>query len=86
MPNKKHGLIKTRADRGYLINSQKGLATVFIVTMKLLAFIKYTRSPQAKYIVRLEKPCAATRWVTENGKSINIYATHIIGAIELKST
>jgi acetyl esterase len=54
--------------------------------LKLLPFIKYTRSPQAKFLVPLEEVYAGTRWAAENGKSINVDATRIIGAIELKST
>jgi hypothetical protein len=34
MPNKKHGLIRDRADREYLKNSKKGFSNLFIVARR----------------------------------------------------
>jgi acetyl esterase len=45
--------------------------------LKPLAFVDYTNSPQAKYVVPLEEAYAATKWVAENGKSINVDAARL---------
>ncbi|MEO9363247.1 MAG: alpha/beta hydrolase [Nitrososphaera sp.] len=37
-----------------------------------IVFVNYTRSPEAKYPVAIEQAYAATKWVAENGKSINV--------------
>jgi len=41
-----------------------------------VVFVDYTLSlslsPEAKYTVPIEEAYAATRWVAENGKSINV--------------
>jgi acetyl esterase len=36
-----------------------------------IVFVNYTPSPEARYPVPLEEAYAATKWVAENGKSIN---------------
>ena len=42
-----------------------------------IVFVNYTRSPEAKYPIAIEEDYAATKWVAENGKSINIDASHL---------
>lgn len=37
-----------------------------------IVFVNYTPSPDAQYPVSLEETYAATKWVAENGKSINV--------------
>jgi acetyl esterase len=37
-----------------------------------VVLVDYTPSPEAKYPVPIEEAYAATRWVAENGKSINV--------------
>jgi acetyl esterase len=42
-----------------------------------LVFVNYTRSPEAKYPVAIEEAYAATKWVAENSKSINVDASRL---------
>lgn len=42
-----------------------------------VAFVNYTRSPQAKYPVALEEAYAATKWVAENGQAINVNSSRL---------
>jgi acetyl esterase len=37
-----------------------------------IVFVNYTPSPEAKYPVPIEQAYAATKWVAENGQSINV--------------
>jgi acetyl esterase len=37
-----------------------------------IVFVNYTLSPEAKYPVSLEQAYAATKWVAENGQTINV--------------
>jgi acetyl esterase len=43
----------------------------------VIVFVNYTRSPEAKYPVAIEEAYAATKWVAENGKSINVDASRL---------
>ena len=42
-----------------------------------IVFVNYTPSPEAKYPVALEQAYAATKWVTENGQTINIDSSRL---------
>jgi acetyl esterase len=42
-----------------------------------VAFVNYTRSPEAKYPVALEEAYAATKWVAENGQAINVNSSRL---------
>ncbi len=42
-----------------------------------IVFVNYTLSPEAKYPVSLEEAYAATKWVAENGQSININSSRL---------
>jgi len=37
-----------------------------------IVFVKYSRSPEAKYPKALEEAYDATKWISENGKSLNL--------------
>jgi acetyl esterase len=37
-----------------------------------IIFVEYSRSPEARYPVAIEEAYAATRWVAENGREINV--------------
>jgi acetyl esterase len=37
-----------------------------------IVFVNYTPSPEAKYPIALEQAYTATKWVAQNGKSINV--------------
>ena len=37
-----------------------------------VVFVDYSRSPEARYPLAIEEAYAATRWVTENAKTINV--------------
>ncbi|MEW6603192.1 MAG: alpha/beta hydrolase [Thermoproteota archaeon] len=37
-----------------------------------IVFVNYTPAPEAQYPVQIEQAYAATKWVAENGKSINV--------------
>jgi acetyl esterase len=42
-----------------------------------VVFVEYTRSPEARYPVAIEEAYAATKWVFEMGKMINVDPTRI---------
>jgi acetyl esterase len=42
-----------------------------------IVFVNYTPSPEAKYPIALEQAYAATKWVAQNGKSINVDSSRI---------
>ena len=42
-----------------------------------IVFVDYTRAPEAQYPVQIEQAYAATKWVAENGKSINVDASRL---------
>jgi acetyl esterase/lipase len=37
-----------------------------------VVFVEYSRSPEARYPVAIEEAYVATRWIAENGRSINL--------------
>ncbi|MBV9666560.1 MAG: alpha/beta hydrolase [Nitrososphaeraceae archaeon] len=43
----------------------------------VIVFVKYTPSPEAKYPVAIEQAYAATKWVAENGKTINVNSSRL---------
>ena len=43
----------------------------------VIVFVNYTPSPEAKYPVAFEQAYAATKWVAENGKTININSSSL---------
>ena len=42
-----------------------------------LFFVNYTPSPEAKYPVPVEQAYAATKWVAENGQTINVNSSRL---------
>jgi acetyl esterase len=42
-----------------------------------IVFVDYTRAPEAQYPVQIEQAYAATKWVAENGNSINVDASRL---------
>jgi acetyl esterase len=42
-----------------------------------IVFVNYTPSPDAQYPIPLEEAYAATKWVAENGKSMNVDGTRL---------
>jgi acetyl esterase len=42
-----------------------------------IVFVNYTRSPEAMYPVPLEQAYAATKWVAENGQTINVNSSRL---------
>src|SRR5919199_2915424 len=42
-----------------------------------IIFVNYTPSPEAKYPVPLEQAYAATKWVEENGQTINVNSSRV---------
>jgi acetyl esterase len=42
-----------------------------------IVFVNYTPSPDAQYPIPIEEAYAATKWVAENGKSINVDASRL---------
>jgi acetyl esterase len=42
-----------------------------------IVFVNYTPSPEAKYPVSLEQAYATTKWVAENGQTINVDPTRL---------
>src|SRR5215208_67336 len=42
-----------------------------------IAFVNYTPAPDAKYPIQIEEAYATTKWVAENGKSINVDASRL---------
>ena len=45
-----------------------------------IVFVNYTLSPEAKYPVSLEQAYAVTKWVAENGQTINVNPSRIVVA------
>ncbi len=43
----------------------------------VVVFVNYTPSPEAKYPVALEQAYAATKWVSENGRTINVNSSSL---------
>jgi acetyl esterase len=43
----------------------------------VIVFVNYTRSPEVRYPVALEQAYAATKWVAENGRTINVNSSHL---------
>jgi acetyl esterase/lipase len=43
----------------------------------VIVFVNYTPSPEAKYPVAIEQAYAATKWVAENGKIINVNSSRL---------
>jgi len=43
----------------------------------VVVFVNYTRSPEAKYPTALEQAYAATKWVAQNGQSINVDSSRL---------
>jgi acetyl esterase len=43
----------------------------------VVIFVNYTPSPEAKYPVALEEAYAATKWIAQNGKTINVNASRL---------
>ena len=37
-----------------------------------IVFVNYTRSPEAKYPTNLDEAYAATKWIAENGQTLNL--------------
>ena len=50
---------------------------IAIGTHAAVVFVNYTPSPEAKYQVPLEQAYAATKWVAENGQTINVNSSHL---------
>jgi len=46
-------------------------------THAAIVFVNYTPSPEAKYPVALEQAYAATKWVADNGQTINVDSSHL---------
>ena len=42
-----------------------------------VVFVNYTLSPEAKYPVALEQAYAATKWVAQNGQTINVNSSRL---------
>jgi len=42
-----------------------------------VVFVDYSRSPEARYPVAIEEAYAATKWVSENGKSIDVDSSRL---------
>jgi acetyl esterase len=42
-----------------------------------IVFVNYTPSPEAKYPVSLEQAYAATKWVAQNGQTINVNSSNL---------
>ncbi len=45
-----------------------------------IVFVNYTPSPEAKYPIPIEQAYAATKWVAENGQTINVDPSHLVVA------
>jgi acetyl esterase len=43
----------------------------------VIIFVNYTPSPEAKYPVALEEAYAATKWIAQNGKTVNVNASRL---------
>jgi acetyl esterase len=42
-----------------------------------IVFVNYTRSPEAKYPIALEEAYAATKWIAENGQTLNLISSRL---------
>ncbi|MBA3977295.1 MAG: alpha/beta hydrolase [Nitrosopumilus sp.] len=42
-----------------------------------VVFVNYTRSPEAKYPIALEEAYAATKWIAENGRTLNLNSSRL---------
>lgn len=42
-----------------------------------IVFVEYTRAPEAKYPTQIDEAYAATKWIAENGKSLNLDPTKL---------
>jgi len=45
-----------------------------------IVFVNYTLSPEAKYPQSLEEAYAATKWISENGQSLNLDSSRLVVA------
>ncbi len=45
-----------------------------------VVFVEYTPSPEARYPVAIEEAYAATKWIAENGRSLNLDTSRLIVA------
>lgn len=45
-----------------------------------IVFVNYTRSPEAKYPIPLEEAYAATKWISENGQTLNLDSSRLVVA------
>ena len=43
----------------------------------VIVFVNYTPSPEARYPAALEQAYAATKWVAENGRTINVNSSRL---------
>lgn len=43
----------------------------------VVIFVNYTPSPEAKYPVALEEAYSATKWIAQNGKTVNVNASRL---------
>ena len=45
-----------------------------------IVFVNYTLSPEAKYPIPLEEAYAATKWIAENGQTLNLDSSRLVVA------
>ena len=45
-----------------------------------IVFVNYTLSPEAKYPINLEEAYTATKWIAENGKTLNLDSSRLVVA------
>ncbi|MGZ5550394.1 MAG: alpha/beta hydrolase [Nitrososphaeraceae archaeon] len=45
-----------------------------------VVFVNYTRSPEAKYPIPIEEAYAATKWIAENGQTLNLDPSRLVVA------
>ena len=45
-----------------------------------IVFVNYTRSPEAKYPIPIEEAYAATKWISENGQTLNLDSSRLVVA------
>ena len=45
-----------------------------------IVFVNYTLSPEAKYPLSLEEAYAATKWISENGQTLNLDSSRLVVA------
>ncbi len=43
-----------------------------------IVYVDYTRSPEAKYPTAIEEAYAATKWIVENGQSLNLNTSRLV--------